>query len=151
LIYTFVQYHLSFDDFHHNSDRIYRIVTEEHRDFVDHEASVPPALGREFREDYDYAEKVARIATMEEEIISIQNGTEKQKYKEDVAFAEQEFFEIFNYVIQAGDRQKILDEPNAAIITERIAEKYFGNEDPLGKSFQLDGRIELTVRGILKN
>jgi len=151
LIYSFVQYNLSFDDFHENSDRIYRIVTEEHRDYIDYEASVPPALGREFRNDYDYADKIARIATMEEQIISFTQNGLKQKYEEEVAFAEHEFFEIFHYPLISGSSFDFLTEPNTAIITERIASKFFGSTDVIGRTFQLDNRIELTVRGILKD
>jgi hypothetical protein len=53
LIFLFVQYHLQFDNFHNNQDRIYRFNTEEHRDFIDYEASVPPGFSNAFKADYD--------------------------------------------------------------------------------------------------
>lgn len=70
LIFSLVTYHLSFDNFHNNSDRIYRFVTEQHREQVTYQGSVPPAFGKVFRDDYTYGEKVARLCTAEEVLIS---------------------------------------------------------------------------------
>ncbi|MEL6255828.1 MAG: ABC transporter permease, partial [Bacteroidota bacterium] len=70
LIYLFVQHNLQYDNFHTNSDRIYRVVTEEHRDDIDFEASVPPGFAQAFRTEYDYAEKVAKHALWDNELIS---------------------------------------------------------------------------------
>lgn len=151
LIYSFVQYHLSFDNFHENANRIYRVVTEEHRDFIDYEPSVPPALGREFRNDYDYPEKVVRIATFGKELISYTQEGIEQKFKVDVALVEQEFFDIFNYPLLSGNSVAFLSEPNTALLTERMAWKLFGSADPVGQTFQLDNRIEITVKGVLKD
>lgn len=153
LIFTLVKYHLSFDNFHKDKDRIYRMVTEQHRDNTTYTGSVPPALGKAFRQDYDLAEKTARIATWEERQISVTSGTELKKFKEKdgVAFAEPEYFDIFNYPLIRGSKQTILSDPNTAVITERTARKYFGNEDPIGKVIRLDDLIDLQITGILKD
>src|SRR5882724_2257145 len=76
LIFTMVRYHLSFDNFHQDADRIYRIVTEEHRDQVDYTSGVPAPLGKAFRDDYSYAEKVGRIVTIDEPLITINKGNQ---------------------------------------------------------------------------
>jgi hypothetical protein len=54
LIFTFVKHHLSYDDFHQNQGRIYKIVTEAHRDEIAYRPTVPPALGEAFRNDYTW-------------------------------------------------------------------------------------------------
>jgi hypothetical protein len=59
LIFTLVAFNLSYDNFHPNKNRIYRCVTEAHRDVVSYVASVPPAFGSAFRRDYTFAEEVA--------------------------------------------------------------------------------------------
>ena len=61
LIFSLVKYHLSFDNFHANSSRIYRFVTEQHRDDIHYTGSVPPAFGNAFRSDYSFDEQTARI------------------------------------------------------------------------------------------
>src|ERR1700742_2103834 len=71
LIFTLVTYHLSFDNFHHDSGRIYRAVTEQHRENINYAESVPPAFARAFRNDYHFAESVANIATFQDEFLTI--------------------------------------------------------------------------------
>ncbi len=153
LIFTVVQYHLSFDAFHPHADRIYRIVTDLHRGGdVTSMPNVPNPLGKDFREDYTFAEKVARIFTVQRTLIAVKDGNETKKFKEDeVAFAESEFFDIFYYPLLRGDKRTALTAPNTAIITEKVAQKYFGNADPVNKTLRLDNRIDFTVTGVLKN
>lgn len=153
IIFMLVKYHLSFDNFHNHSDRIYRIVTEQHRDNVSYVSSVPAPLGKVFKNEYTFAEKVARIATFEEALITLKNGKNLKKFKEEegVAFTETDFFDIFNYPLLEGNKQTVLAEPNTAIITQKIARRYFGDENPIGKVFWFDNKIAFTVTGILKD
>ncbi len=153
LIFMLVTYHLRFDDFHSHSDRIYRVVTEMHRENINYNSSVPAPLGKAFRNDYSFGEKVARIATYTEQLITLKNGAAltKIKEKEGVAFTEPEFFEIFNYPLLQGNKKTVLASPNTAILTERVAQKYYGTEDPIGKQFWLNNKIVFTVTGVLKN
>jgi predicted permease len=150
-IFSLVDYHLSFDNFHRDSDRIYRCVTEEHRDQIDYDASVPPAFGKAFREDYTYAEKVARLCTQSDELITIENNGEQKKFNEEISFAEPEFFDIFNFPLVSGNPTKVLVDPNTVIITEQIANKYFGSEPSIGKVIRLNNEIDFVVTGVLKN
>ena len=153
LIFLLVKYHLGFDNFHANADRIYRIVTEQHRDNVSYTAGVPSPLGKAFRNDYTFAEKVARIATFAEMLVTVKQGKEIKKFSEPdgVVFAEEEFFQIFNYPLIEGDIRTALEEPNTGIITERLAKKYFGNQNPINQTFRFDNKIDVTVRGVLKD
>jgi predicted permease len=153
LIFSLVKYHLNFDNFHPNADRIYRIVTEQHRDNIGYTQSVPSPLGKAFRDDYTFGEKVARIASFNNQLITLITGTKIQKFKEieGIAFTEAEFFDIFNYPLLHGDKNTALSKPNTAIITEKIAQKYFGNADPLDKTFWLENKIPFRVTGVLKN
>lgn len=153
LIFTLVRYHLSFDNFHHEPGRIYRIVTEEHHDEVNYVASVPSPLGKVFRDDYSYAEKVGRIATMDEPLITIKKGNENImfKEKEGAAFTEPEFFDIFNYPLLKGDKKTVLSEINTAIITESLAKKYFGDNDPINQTIRVNNKFDCKITGILKD
>jgi putative ABC transport system permease protein len=93
LIFTLVNYHLNFDNFHQDSDRIYRVVTEQHRDQVSYTNSVPTPLGKVFRNDYALSEKVARVASFDGQLISFKKGNENKKFQEGpgVSFVEPEF------------------------------------------------------------
>lgn len=151
LIFTLVKYHLSFDNFHKNPDRIYRFVTEQHRDQTSYTASVPPPFGKAFRTDYDFADQVARIVTKHESLISVKDGNEIKKFKENVSYAEPGFFEIFNFPLLHGNQKTDLTEPNTAIITESLAKKYFGTTDVINKTFRFEDRIDFKITGVLKN
>jgi putative ABC transport system permease protein len=153
LIFTFVTHHLSFDNFHQDSNRIYRIVTELHRDVVAYRNCVPSPLGESFRSDYTFGEKVARIYTERDVLITLKEKDKVLKYNETdgLAFTEKTFFEIFNFPLLKGDQRSVLVDPNTAVITETIARKYFGDEDPIGKTFWLGNKFPFTVTGILKD
>src|SRR5918993_677455 len=151
LIFSIIHYHLSFDNFHEDTSRIYRFVTEQHRDQVSYVSSVPPAFGLAFRNDYAFGEKVARICTLTEQLIAVEDKGVVNKFKEELSFAEPEFFEIFNFPIVAGQSKTVLTEPHTAIISERVAKKYFGNESPLNKTFRFNNDIDFKIVGVLKN
>jgi putative ABC transport system permease protein len=151
LIFSLVNYHLNFDKFHNDSDRIYRFVTEQHRDQVTHAASVPPAFGKTFRDEYSYAEKVVRVCTSFESLISFQAGNDLKKFTEDAAFTDPEFFEVFNFPLISGNGKKILTEPNTAVLTERMSKKLFGDESPLDKTIRLNNQIDFKITGVLKD
>ncbi|PZR34442.1 MAG: hypothetical protein DI538_16650 [Azospira oryzae] len=153
LLFTFVKHHLGFDNFHANSDRIYRIVTEQHRDVVGYTSNVPAPLGEFFRNDFTYGEKVARIYTEQNTLITLKENHQliKHKEREGLTFAETSFFEIFNFPLLKGSFSTALTQPNTAIVTESIAQKYFGNQDPIGKSFWLDNKISFVITGVLSD
>ncbi len=153
LIFMLVKYHLGFDNFHANPDRIYRIVTEQHRDNISYTPAVPAPLGKAFRNEHTFGEKVGRIATFGNQLITLKNGKEIRKFreKEGVAFTESEYFDIFNFPLVQGKVKTALAEPNTAIITAHVAKKYFGNESAINKTIRLENKIDVTVTGILKD
>ncbi|RXF68297.1 ABC transporter permease [Arcticibacter tournemirensis] len=153
IIYILVNYHLSFDTFHKSTDRIYRVITEFHQEGVELERAVPQPLGKAFRNDFGFSEKTARIATLNSSFIAVQSGKEVKKFDEEngVAYAEAEFFEIFNFPLEEGDKRTALIQPNTALITRNIARKYFGKEEALGKTIKVNNKDIFTVTGVLKD
>jgi ABC-type antimicrobial peptide transport system permease subunit len=152
-IFSFVKYNLSFDNFHQNPERIYRIVTELHRDVIAYRSSTTSPLGDFFRNDYTYGEKIARVYTERDALITIRNGNELAKFEEaeGIAFSETDFFDIFNFPLKQGDKTTVLADPNTAIITETIARKYFGDRDPIGETFCFKNKMAFTVTGVLED
>ncbi|MBA4056298.1 MAG: hypothetical protein C0490_16405, partial [Marivirga sp.] len=118
-IFSMVKHHLSFDNFHQNSSRIYRVVTELHRDGIAYRNNVPSPLGDLFRKDYTFGEKVARVYTRRDALITLKEENEVVKFKETegIAFTEISFFEIFNFPLLHGNKETALVEPNTAILT----------------------------------
>jgi len=151
LIYLFLTFHLSFDNFHENSDRIYRAVTESHQDQIGYNASVPPAFAKVFREEYHYAEKVAKMVNWDEVLIRVEAQGHNQPYMEGVAFVEPDFFDIMTFPLMEATGNRSLEEPNTAYITQKMAEKLFGTVNAVGKTFLYDNKETIEVIGILQN
>lgn len=151
LIYLLVTYHLSFDNFHSESDRIYRFVTEQHRDQVSYNFSVPPAFGNAFRNDYTFGEKVARVCTLDDALVSVDLDNETKKFNDQVAFVDAEYFEIFHFPMASGTTGSLPVAANTAALTQNMATKYFGSDSPIGKTIRLGNKIEFQVTGILQN
>lgn len=149
LIFSFIRYQLSFDNFHYESDRVYRFVTEQHRDAVNYVGAVPPAFGKAFRDDYTFGEYVARTCVAEDAVISVRGREEDQKFKEEVLFTEPEFFAIFNFPLVSGTNR--LGTSNKALITEGTAKKYFGDDLAIGKTFRFDNKIDFEITGVLRD
>ncbi|WP_057938918.1 ABC transporter permease [Algoriphagus resistens] len=153
LIFVLVKHHMGFDDFHQDKDRIYRVVTEQHRESVSYVNSVPSPLGMVLRENHTYGEKVARMFHEANSVISFERNGQKQLIKEPqgFAFTEPEFFDIFNFPLVRGNMNTALSEPNTAIVTERIARKYFGEQNPIGQVITYDNFLPFTITGVLKD
>lgn len=155
LIFVLVRYHLSFDNFHKDGDRVYRLVTEFHEEGVNRVAAVPTPVGKAFRTDYNYAEVTARILAWPGQLISLPEsgkGAEVKKFQEvnGVAYTEPAFFDIFNFPLLEG-RYSSLGEPHHALITEDLARKYFGTAQAMGKVIRFNNKYDFTVTGILRN
>lgn len=153
VIFTIIRFHASFDDFHPDSARIYRAVTEFHSETIDLTGAVPQPLGKALRNEYTFADKVGRLVSYANTLVAIPGEGVPKKFQEEdgVAFTEPEFFDIFNFPLVKGDKRTALKDPNAALITEKTAIKYFGTADAIGKTIQVNNDITFTVTGILKD
>jgi len=151
LIFLFVNHHLGYDTFHQNSDRIYRFVTEERSDVVEYTAAVPPGFSNAFKEDYAYADKMAKMVYWGDEVLTIEERDLKIKVGEEVQFVEADFFKIFNFPLVNGSNDVPLTEPNTALITEEMAQTLFGGENPVGQTFLFGNKELITITGVLKD
>jgi len=154
LIFTIVSYHLSFEQFNKNKDRIYRIVTEVHGDNTFYSRGTPSPLAKAIRNDYTFAEKSVRVAVFWKTPVNIQSAHgDNKKFSEDNGFAitTSDFFDIFNFPLAEGNIKTALIEPNTAIITKKLAKKYFGTEDAIGKIIRINNIADFKITGILKD
>src|ERR1041385_8047430 len=101
MVYMLVSYHLSFDRFHPDLDRTYRIVTEWKGETVQHLYPVPQPLGKAFMNDFAFAEKMARTRGYRLVTVSLPEEPDAKKFQEEskVQFAEPTFFEMFNFPV----------------------------------------------------
>ncbi|WP_233877504.1 ABC transporter permease [Dyadobacter sp. CY323] len=150
LIFSLVNYHLGFDRFHEKADRIYRVTSELHQEDVSKYGTVPQPIGAAMRNDFAFVEKASMLINFGA-TISVTTEKNKAKFGDRVAYTEQQFFEIMDFPVVAGDRKTMLSQPNTAVITEQLADKYFHGEEAIGKSFRVDNKTDFTVTGVIKD
>jgi putative ABC transport system permease protein len=155
VIVFFVNRELSFDRFHHQPEQVYRVVA----DFINDDgtlipgATTPPALAPVLDKDLPEVAYATRLYPEPGNMILVEYGN-KRFYEADVMRVDSSFFNVFNFPFQQGNAASALSEPNAVVLTQTIAKKYFGDLDPIGKILKMgvvDGEKTFTVTGVLKD
>ena len=149
MILHYVSFERSYDKLHENNDRIYRLRYErysEDGESVRFASSCPPA-GLRIRKLLPEVELVARICRYPGAI----SYDEKKFIEERLFYAEPDFFRIFHFRFIKGDPVKGIRDPNTAFISSSTARKYFGNEDPIGKTIKLDNKMVFQITGIFED
>lgn len=148
-IMLYVQYQRSYDKFNTNAERIYRLRYE--RTDADGQAvrfaSCCPPGGLLVRESLPEVEKVARLFRL---MATVSHG-EKNFYEERMYFAEQEFFQLFDFKFIHGDKFTGIKEPNKAFISKSAALKYFGSKNPVGEYISVDRKTDYKIEGVFED
>jgi len=147
IIFLYVYHELSHDRFHSKSDSIYRVLLIDRSLGVsnNHAGIITPTMGPALKKELPEVVESVRIWRRGRSPLNIGDRT---VYSTDFAFADPEIFTMFDFGLETGDKNTAIVEPNTAVITRDMAEKLFGSEDPVGKSFDVTGRT-LTITGIL--
>ena len=139
LIFLWVQDEISFDRFHENSDRIYRILSTDHSGGeIFRSAGVPSLLGPTLIEEYPEVVNFAR-GQVGWSGYNLHLG-DKSFMTEKLATVDPSFFEIFRFPFIAGDPETALEDKHSMVLTETLAKKIFGNVDPVGQILQISER-----------
>jgi len=153
MVFQLVKYHLSVDTYHKNADRIYRAVVDLHLGdgSVEHERGSSFILHNTLKKEFSAVERTTYLAHRPLTIaVAEKNKINKYLEKESAAFTNADYFRIFDYDWKVG-KPEVLDNPNSVVLTERYAKKYFGTENPIGKSIKLENKQEVVVAGIVGN
>ena len=149
LMLIWVQDELSYDNFHKNSDQIYRINTEDNsggKTFL--LAGSPAPLGQAMLDELPEVLNFTRVqAGWPRWNLSLGENRFQEEF---LAAVDPTFFEIFSFPFISGDPKTALDDRYSIVLTEDIAKKVFGDEDPIGKIMQLNN-TDMTVTGIIEN
>ncbi len=149
IIQHYVSFEKSYDRFYANSDRIYRLRYERYSEDGESVrfASCCPPVGLRIRKLLPEVELVARICRYPASV----SYNENRFIEERLFYAESEFFRIFNFTFVEGGPVKGIHDPNTAFISRSTARKYFGDENPMGKSIKLDNTTEYQITGIFED
>ncbi|MGZ5285730.1 MAG: ABC transporter permease [Flavisolibacter sp.] len=150
LILGYILHEVSYDRFHPYADRTYRISRSFHnQEGVQslHLSAIAPAFGEPLKTEFPEIEKMTRL---------LSNGStafvygEKRFFENRVYYADDQLADIFKMEVLQGNAKKALSVPFTVMITDVIAYKYFGKEDPINKVIKLDNNVSYTVAGVYK-
>jgi len=147
LIYQYVHTEFSYDGFHKNGKRIYRLATDiKLPTETIHEGASSSAMAFHLAQDFPQVEQFVRFGQ-----ISLLARIGDRKFQEpNTFFADSSLFKVFDFPLLKGDPQTALRDPFSMVISETAAKKYFGDEDPLGKTlYIMESAMPTQVTGVM--
>ena len=150
LMFLFIQNELSFDKYHRNARNIYRITSIAEGPSGRTNLAVTPAPWAPImKKDYAEIENYTRLLKAEK--TDIGEPGQKHLYETELLYADSTFLDVFSVGLEKGNPKKALDQPNSIILTSEAARKYFGDQDPIGKTLEVNsflGRVTAQVTAI---
>ena len=143
LVFLYVNQELSYDRFNENYDRIYRLENGEW-------ALTGTAYAPEIAQQFPEVISSTRVSIWEGMEATIKIHDHLMKIN-NLIYADSGFFNIFSFRFIKGNPKHAMDDPNAIVLTESMARKIFGDEDPINKSFMINNKVTYTVTGIIKD
>ena len=147
LMILFIKNELSYDKFNTNAKSIYRVAFSDYLNQGGF-ATTPLPIGPALKEQFPEVKAFTRVVSQGNTLMKY-NTVE---YFETLSFADEDFFKIFSFPFKEGDPATALKEPNSIVISEQMAKKYFGNEDPLNKILNIGstGSLNSRITGVFK-
>lgn len=151
LILIWVDYETGFDKFHEDLDQVYSIY--EDQNYADGEIfsvySTPGPLANEVKRAFPEIEYSSRMVTTWGQLALAVRG--KNFVENRGKIVDEDFFKIFSFSIIEGQKENPLKDKNSIVITERLAKKYFGDNDPIGEFIEINSRFNYKVTAIIQN
>ncbi len=153
LIAIFNNYELSYDKFHENAKNIYRIrLDQPDGSYMGRTLynNTPPPLKQFILDNFSGVNRITRIwiPFIKEQVA----GSDGKVFSEGkFIYADKEFLKMFTFSMICGNIETALVEPNSVLITEKTADKYFGEKNPIGKILTVESKSDFKVIGVLKN
>lgn len=149
VILLYVHRELQVDTSFEQGDQVYRLINDErpHNETGRLLATVGPPFAPTLAAEYAEVEKAVRLRYSDNVVFK---AGEHQYYESDVIYADKDFFHLFSFPLAEGDPNSALAEPNSIVLTPEMAQKYFGEEDPIGQSILMDEETPLRVTGVMQ-
>lgn len=156
LIYQYIDFELSYDRFHPNSENAFRLKLDHFKNnsLVNSEVLTPHGLGKSAKQSIPEIQNMVRIRPMrEDEGVVVSNLKNDRKFLEySLYYVDNAFLEVFDFPLKFGDGTQALNDPNSIVLTDQASKKYFGDANPIGEVLQINGGSlsgEFIVTGVL--
>ena len=172
LVYLYVKNEQSFDNFHHDQAQLFRLEETNLFGSFDQKKpatnffsflmkdaeqknmiQTPTALAPDLKNNFPEIENAVRLSGIGEETIKAGDNNFKEQ-GDNLTFADADFFKVFNYPLISGNAESVLAGRNQVVISERLAEKYFGRNNAIGNIISMPNETDqppLTISGVFKN
>jgi ABC-type antimicrobial peptide transport system permease subunit len=149
LILLWIQDEISFDKFHDHARSLYLVATQTQQgDEISVEPGSPPALAPALKAEYP---EVVNASRLQAGAFSAVLKYENKIFSENIRLTDPAFLEMFSFPLIEGDVKTALAHPHSIVLTEEMAKKYFGNDNPIGKILRMDNSADFVVTGVLQN
>ena len=148
MLYAYISYQFSFDRYHKNADRTFRLVYELHLDKTEYDKGASLAMLNALKAELPQVEKAAFLISGQSYIVDAGNNKRFREEKT-IAFADNRWFNLFSYRWLKGS-PSMLAKPNTIVITQAYAQKYFDHVNPVGSVIYIKN-IPIKVVGVLAN
>ena len=149
LVGLYIFQDFQYDNYHQNSDNIYRVsIKTISPGGIFHMAESPALVAPNLKESFPEIDKISRIYFSSDDLITYED---KKIYEDEIIFADKDFFDIFTYEILQGNPNNFLKQENTIVITRKMADKYFGMENPVGKIINFNNKLDLEIAGVIEN
>ena len=138
LIMLWVQDELSFNKFHKNGPHLYRIMANLNWDEIQTDQNTPQPLAEALRKDIPEITHVVQMVDRNLNVVLEANG--KKNKEPNGRFVGPELFQMFSFPLIEGDPKTALASPDAMVISQSLARKYFGNQAALGQIISINGQ-----------
>ena len=151
IIAFFVHYEFTFDTFHENYDRVYRVEEfyQSNRAYGNYPIT-PPPLAPALAQNYPEIAAFTRIGGIGKKVFYVPESNKKFHENEGL-LADNPIFDVFTFPLMKGDPKTALVEPYSLVLNEELAKKYFPHEEPLGKTIKVQDFPDCKVTGVVKN
>ncbi len=149
LLSLFILDEIGYDSYHVNADNIYRVfVHSKINGEVNNNSKSSAPMGEALKNDYPEIIDYARIGYFGQHNLRYQDKLFREG---DIYTTDPSYFRMFTVPFIYGDPKTALSKPNSVVITQKAAKKYFGNSNPLGKSFIVDEKDSYLITGVIKD
>lgn len=150
LILNYLQFERSYDRFHADADRIYRVAIRHIKEGnIESESHVfTPPIGEDMKKNFPEVEDFVRMTGQRPGYFNVDNTVHKES---GVRYASEDFFQVFSFKLRSGDPQYALKDPFSIVLTEKTAQRIFGEQNPLGEAIKIGSQGLFTVTGIAED
>ncbi len=152
VVYSILKHELTFDSWHPNADQLFRVVEHYAGDNgMDYDGVLPNPMPHAISQELASIKAIPILGPVGENVEFELNGQYKTFEQDYIIYADKQFLSLLDFPILRGAGADALDEPNKVFLTARLAKKFFGDQEPLGRTITISEKVKLDVVGILDN